>query len=144
VEEMRGLVKKDQDIILEYKGEEQVWSDKKLVKNILINLLSNAIKFSGEGEKIHIRINCQEKCVILQVCDRGIGISEEEMQHLFSSFYRARNAINIEGTGLGLHIVKRYLDLLDGNIEVSSDLGKGTTFTVKIPNTKYEEQHSGN
>jgi signal transduction histidine kinase len=62
-----------------------------------------------------------------------MGISEEDKEHLFSSFFRGRNVTNIQGTGLGLHIVKRYVDLLGGSITMESTLGKGTTITFSIP-----------
>ncbi len=133
IDEMRGLIKKDQKIEYRHEGEKLVESDKKLIKNILINLISNAIKFSGEGSTIHVagRVNARE--AVLSVKDEGIGISEEDQRHLFSSFFRGKNALNIQGTGLGLHIVKRYLDLLGGNVHLESGLGKGTTITFHIP-----------
>ena len=70
------------------------------------------------------------------VTDQGIGISDQDKEHLFSSFYRGKNAQNIQGTGLGLHIVKRYLDLLDGSVEVKSKIQTGSSFTIIIPNNK--------
>ena len=70
---------------------------------------------------------------MIAVKDEGIGIAEEDQHHLFSSFFRGKNALNIQGTGLGLHIVKRYLDLLGGNAQLKSKLGKGTTITFTIP-----------
>jgi len=62
-----------------------------------------------------------------------MGISEEDQQHLFSSFFRGRNAVNIQGTGLGLHIVKRYVDMLGGSLALDSELGKGTRISFSIP-----------
>ena len=70
---------------------------------------------------------------MLSVKDEGVGISEEDQQHLFSSFYRGKNAVNIEGTGLGLHIVKRYVDLLKGSIRLESSMNSGTTVFVRLP-----------
>jgi signal transduction histidine kinase len=98
----------------------------------LINLLSNAIKFSDAGKTIYVdtRVNSE---IVMQVRDEGIGIPEEEKEHLFESFFRARNAQNIQGTGLGLHIIKRYSDLLNGNIALDSEINKGTTVTISIP-----------
>ena len=69
----------------------------------------------------------------IAVEDEGIGVSEEDQHHLFSSFFRGKNAINIQGTGLGLHIVKRYLDLLGGSVELKSELGRGTRINLTIP-----------
>jgi signal transduction histidine kinase len=71
--------------------------------------------------------------VIVSVTDEGIGISEEDQQHLFSSFFRGANATNIQGTGLGLHIVKSYIDLLGGDVGLKSTLNTGTTITFTIP-----------
>ena len=70
--------------------------------------------------------------LLISVKDEGIGISEEDQQHLFSSFFRGKNVINIEGTGLGLHIVKRYVALLDGEISLLSQLGQGTTVVINL------------
>jgi len=69
----------------------------------------------------------------MSVRDEGIGISAEDQQHLFSSFFRGANAVNIEGTGLGLHIVKRYVELLGGTMQLESMLDKGTTITIEVP-----------
>lgn len=132
IDEMKGLVKKDQQVIYDYSGHEMVYSDKKLVKNVLINLISNAIKFSEDSGKIHVTVRVNEHAAIM-VRDEGIGIPQEDQQHLFSSFFRGKNAVNIQGTGLGLHIVKRYVDLLAGDIHLESQLGKGTALTITIP-----------
>src|SRR5215213_55258 len=133
VDEMRGLLKKDQQINYQYMGEEKIDSDKKLIKNVLINLISNAIKFSDESRTIHINSNVKGGIAVISVRDEGIGISDEDQKHLFSSFFRGKNAVNIQGTGLGLHIVKRYLDLLGGEVNVHSELQKGTTITLTLP-----------
>ena len=69
----------------------------------------------------------------IKVRDEGIGIGVEDQQHLFTSFFRAGNALNIQGTGLGLHIVKRYTDLLGGSLDLNSVLDEGTTVTISIP-----------
>jgi signal transduction histidine kinase len=133
VDEMKGLVKKNQDIGIEYNGIESIISDKKLVKNILINLLSNASKFSPEEKPVEIKCNVQSEKVTISVADQGIGIPKEDQDHLFSSFFRGANVTNIQGTGLGLHIVKRYIDLLGGDVHLQSELNKGTKVTFQIP-----------
>ena len=132
-EEMKGLAKKDQQILYNHTGPDEVESDKKLIKNILINLISNAIKFSAEGAAIRITSVVQDGVVRIHVQDEGIGISVEDQAHLFSSFFRGKNALNIQGTGLGLHIVKRYAELIGGEISLASDLGKGTTISISLP-----------
>jgi len=115
------------------------------LKNILINLLSNALKFSDEGATIDVRSESQNGIATISVKDKGIGISKEDQEHLFSSFFRGKNALNIQGTGLGLHIVKRYTDLLGGSINLQSALGEGATITVTIPinDNQHGENNSG-
>lgn len=145
VDEMKGLTKENQGINYIHIGNEVVESDKKLVKNVLINLISNAIKFSDPGTTIHLNSHVKDDTAVISVRDEGIGISLEDQQHLFSSFFRGKNALNIQGTGLGLHIVKRYLDLLEGEASLQSELGKGTMITVTIPVKKreHEQIHTG-
>jgi len=133
VDEMQGLAKEKQQIRYDHGGEGMIESDKKLVRNVLINLLSNAVKFSPEGACIHVKSSVANEMATIVVKDEGIGISADDQEHLFSSFFRGRNALNIQGTGLGLHIVKRYIDLLGGNVELHSELGKGTTIRFTIP-----------
>tara|TARA_R110000868_G_scaffold257374_3_gene514477 strand:+ start:1431 stop:3074 length:1644 start_codon:yes stop_codon:yes gene_type:complete len=110
--------------------------DPKLVSTILMNLLSNAIKYSPKNTDILITIEESDLFVSLQVQDQGIGIPEDEQEKLFQRFFRAKNAQNIQGTGLGLNIVKQYVDLLDGTIDFKSEINKGTTFLIKWPKPK--------
>ncbi|MBC7873255.1 MAG: PAS domain-containing sensor histidine kinase [Ferruginibacter sp.] len=133
VDEMKTMLKKGQHFVLEHNDPCEAHTDQKLFRNILINLISNAIKFSDEGKPITIKANKEAGKVLVSVTDQGIGISEEDQEHLFSSFFRAANATNIQGTGLGLHIVKRYIDLLGGEVELQSELNKGTTIHLIIP-----------
>lgn len=132
-EEMKTQLKRDQRIYLEFSDNCRAITDRKLFRNVLINLLSNAIKFSDEGKPICVRGSVVKNKIIIDVIDEGIGISDEDQQLLFSSFFRGSNATNIQGTGLGLHIVKRYVDLLGGEVKVQSELNKGTTITFGIP-----------
>lgn len=132
-DEMKGLLKKGQQIETKFDGTTEVYSDKKLLKNIIINLITNAIKFSDEGRKIYIATSVSNGGAAIDIIDEGIGISDEDKEHLFSSFFRGANAVNIAGTGLGLHIVRRYVDLLKGNVHLQSKLNEGTTITVNIP-----------
>jgi PAS domain S-box-containing protein len=133
VEEMNPLLKTNQHLSVNHRGLSKAVSDKRLIKNILINLITNAIKFSDEGTTVHVNVSVTRDATIFEVIDEGIGIPQDELDHLFSSFYRARNAVNIQGTGLGLHIVKRYLELLQANIDVETEVGKGSKFTIQIP-----------
>jgi PAS domain S-box-containing protein len=138
LEEMKGLLKKGQEFIHHHAGTTIVYSDKKLVKNILFNLLSNAIKFSGEDVPVVINSRIAEDLAEITVIDKGIGISDADREHLFSSFFRGRNAVNIQGTGLGMHIVKRYLSLLEGEVDIKSRLGEGTEISIRFPIRKRE------
>jgi PAS domain S-box-containing protein len=133
VEEMKGILKKGQHFELDCNDGCIAFTDKKLFRNILINLIGNAIKFSDEGKLISLNERSDGEHVKISVQDQGIGISEEDQQHLFSSFFRGANATNIQGTGMGLHIVQRYVDLLGGQIQIESQLNKGTTVTFTIP-----------
>ena len=108
-------------------------TDKRLMKHTLINILSNAIKFSDPGKPIQITMVKENGRLLITVKDEGIGIAKEDQEYLFDSFFRAKNAFNIQGTGLGLHIVKRYMNLLGGDIRFESELNEGTTVTVSVP-----------
>jgi signal transduction histidine kinase len=100
---------------------------------MITNLLSNAIKYSPQGGKITLTLTCEDKQVVFQVQDQGIGIPPADQAKLFESFSRAGNVGTIAGTGLGLSIVKKCVDLHGGEITVKSEVGLGTTFTVKLP-----------
>lgn len=131
--EMQSLVVNGQEIQYTHEGEEDVVLDPALFRNIIINLLSNAIKFSHQGGKILVKTVVGKNRIRLSVSDAGIGISREDQQHLFERFFRAANATNIQGTGLGLHIVARYMELMDGKISFESGLEQGTTFHLTFP-----------
>lgn len=134
IHEMESVKKNDQRIEYRHlKGDSIVHSDKQLLKNIMINLVSNAIKYSNPGDIINITSTLNHQTFEIQVEDQGIGIPENEQEQIFKRFYRANNATNIQGTGLGLNIVSKYVELLDGSIEFESKQNKGTTFKVKLP-----------
>lgn len=135
IEELQGVLKPGQKIIKDFPKEAiQVFLDERLLKNVLFNLLSNAIKYSGEDRPIYFEIT-QELPNTLCLCikDEGIGIPEKDIPHLFSRFFRATNATNIQGTGLGLNIVKRYVELMKGKIRFESQEGKGSSFWIDLP-----------
>jgi PAS domain S-box-containing protein len=131
--EMESMATEGQTLIQNYSGNELVSLDKKLLKNILFNLISNAIKFSLEGKAIEINSQVLESSVKIAIKDYGIGISEGDQKYLFERFFRGHNAIHIQGTGLGLNIVARYVELMNGAMNVESKENKGTTFTIIIP-----------
>jgi PAS domain S-box-containing protein len=130
--EMQTLGKKGQQICYGHTGNEVVCLDPSLLRNIILNLLSNAIKFSPESGKILINSIVDAVELTITVRDSGIGISKEDQEHLFERFFRGTNAANIQGTGLGLHIVSKYIELMDGQIAFNSELEKGTEFIIKI------------
>ncbi|CAN5361820.1 hypothetical protein BH11BAC2_BH11BAC2_19280 [soil metagenome] len=132
--ELQVTAKSGQTIVPKHIGKEQVNYDKKLFKNILINLISNAIKFTPENKNIYVNSRADQYTTSIEVIDTGIGISEEDQKHLFERFYRGKNATNIQGTGLGLHIVGNYVDLMKGHIILKSELNKGTTINITFPN----------
>jgi len=135
VEEMRTILKSDQTLFLNKETKiEIVKTDKKIIKNTLINLISNAIKYSDEKGIIECTIKSTVDILEIHVRDEGMGIPEDEQKHLFDRFFRASNVTNIEGTGLGLNIVKKYLEMVDGKIVYESKLYEGSTFKVTIPN----------
>jgi PAS domain S-box-containing protein len=133
IHEMEAALKPGQTINFTHNGNYSVALDKHLLKNILLNLLSNAIKFSPDKTVIDITATINEQELSVAVKDQGIGISEEDKHHLFERFFRARNASNIQGTGLGLHIITKYLELMQGTIDLKSKLNEGSCFTIHIP-----------
>lgn len=107
--------------------------DKDLLRHILMNLLSNAIKYSPDGGTVSLKIHQDSQLIFFEVADEGIGFPLDYQDKLFQQFERASNVGNIKGTGLGLSIVKQAVDLHQGKIDVDSEIGKGTRFTVTLP-----------
>lgn len=112
-----------------------LYQDEKIVELILTNLVNNAIKYSPENTVITISVEQNENLTTIQVIDRGIGIPQNDQKHIFERYFRAENAINTPGTGIGLNIVKNHLEKLGGAISFESEEQKRTTFTIIIPNT---------
>jgi len=134
IEEISLIKKKGQEIILDCSTKkEEVIIDGHIFKNILINLLSNAIKYSKEESKIYIKCKIEKGQLHFQVQDEGVGIPKRDLKHMFERFFRASNVTNIQGTGLGLTIVKKYLDMLGGKIKIESEENVGTTIKLTIP-----------
>ena len=133
VAEVQGLRKAGQHIELDLQEPGPLWLDASLLHKIVVNLLSNALKYSGENTTITVRASGQQHWLTLSVRDEGMGISREDQAHLFERFFRARNASNVPGTGLGLYIIARYLELMGGTIALQSELDQGTTVTIVIP-----------
>jgi PAS domain S-box-containing protein len=116
--------------------------DENLLHQILSNLISNAVKYSPPGSTINLELDLENGYVVFRVIDNGIGIPNEGLNHLYNPFYRGSNIGTVSGTGLGLAIVKNAVDLHQGIIQVQSEKGFGTTFTVKIPHGKAAEEKS--
>jgi PAS domain S-box-containing protein len=131
-EEIKVQLKENQEIIIDCGGAEEIKSDSRILRNILFNLLSNASKYSDAGKSIYLSCHKTNDGIEIRIRDEGIGIPEEDVKYMFDRFFRASNASNIPGTGLGLNIVKRYVDLLDGTIRFTSQRQKGTTFVVSL------------
>jgi signal transduction histidine kinase len=134
VHELQTVAKKDQHIRYKHSGAKSAMLDKKILRNILFNLISNAIKFSPEGKPIEISTKSENGHIELSIKDNGIGIAEEDQKHLFERFFRGQNVTNIQGTGLGLNIVAKYVELMNGSIDFKSTLEKGTIFNITLPN----------
>ncbi len=134
IQELQGLTKPGQQIHFHHFGNQEVYLDNKILKNILFNLVSNAIKFSPESKPIEVFTTVNTSFIEIKVKDNGIGIPEEDQEQLFQRFFRGQNAANIQGTGLGLNIVARYVELMNGTITFESKPEKGTIFIIKIPN----------
>jgi signal transduction histidine kinase len=128
--EIAGIVKKGQHITYDHRGGEMVVLDPSLMRNVMINLLSNAIKFSPENGTIEVNSELNDTHILFTIKDSGIGISEEDKVHLFERFFRGTNVTNIQGTGLGLHIVEKYVELMNGTVEFESELENGTSFII--------------
>ena len=130
LDEIKNNLKKEQHINYEHEGNPNVFLDNSLLKHIVMNLVSNASKFSSDTSPIDIKTSNQNEKIMLAIKDNGIGISKEDQQHLMERFFRGANAGNIQGTGLGLHIISKYAEMMNGNIECKSELEKGTEFVV--------------
>ena len=133
INEMNVLLKNGQVFEYTHVGIPDTYSDSSLLKHVLVNLMSNAIKFSPEHSTILIECTIKNDEVLISITDKGIGIPKNDQVHLFERFFRATNVTNIQGTGLGLHIVGRYVDLLNGTISYKSELEMGSRFTILFP-----------
>jgi signal transduction histidine kinase len=107
--------------------------DKALIDQIFTNLIGNAIKYAGDKPKIIIEAYTSPKGHVITILDNGIGIDEKDLKRLFTKFFRAKNSIGIAGTGIGLYLVKKFIDLHHGEIKVVSKVNKGTKFTITLP-----------
>ncbi len=142
--EVKVMAKSQQQFEWQHQGAPiALHTNAQALKNILLNLLSNAIKYSPEDAIILIKSHSDTSTATISIQDNGMGIPKDQQKHLFTRFFRADNATAIQGTGLGLYIVKKYLESLHGNITFESAEGQGTTFTIRFPkNNQHEENLS--
>lgn len=134
INQISPILKKNQNIVYVHHGPELINTDPALLKHIVINLISNAIKFSNENSTIEIKSINTDESWFLHIQDQGIGISESDQRNLYERFFRGNNASHIQGTGLGLHIVAKYVQLMKGEIVCHSMVDKGSEFVVCFPN----------
>ncbi|MEO7988345.1 MAG: PAS domain-containing sensor histidine kinase [Chryseolinea sp.] len=133
-EEISSTLKSGQKLEIEYLADGKIlYSDPKILRNILFNLISNASKYSDMNKSIHLKCGFEDGQFVFTISDEGIGIPKEDQKHLFERFFRASNAGNVQGTGLGLNIVRRYAEVLSGSISFESEYEKGSDFKVMIP-----------
>ncbi|HFC01023.1 MAG TPA: PAS domain S-box protein [Phaeodactylibacter sp.] len=134
IEMNEGLLKDGQFIEKHFpKKDLELTLDKKLLNHILLNLFSNSIKYSKEGSRIICNVQVVDNQLVISIKDEGVGIPLSEQKHLFARFFRGSNVINIQGTGLGLNIVKKYLEMMNGTIHFESKVNEGATFEIRIP-----------
>ncbi len=133
IEGIKLQAKPNQRIKYIHKGSVKVISDNAMLQHCIINLLSNAVKYSGEEALITLTTVRTAQKLNIRVTDNGIGIPADEQQHLFEPFFRASNVSDVSGTGLGLNIVKRYTELMNGTVTVKSIPKKGTAFILEFP-----------
>lgn len=133
--DVQDLAVEDRNIIFDHSGEDvTMFQDKDMLRNILINLLSNAIKYSPPSKPITVRTTIlPDNWLQMEIQDEGVGIPEADQKNLFERFFRASNVTTVQGTGLGLTIVTKYLDFMGGSIDFKSKENVGTTFILRIP-----------
>jgi PAS domain S-box-containing protein len=131
--ELSNFLKTGQEIKYSHDGAQEFVCDKQFLKNIIINLVSNSSKFSAEDKIIEVTTVVKNSELQLIIKDNGMGIPVDEQKNLFERFFRAKNALNIQGTGLGLNIVAKYIEVMNGTIKFESELNKGTVFYINVP-----------
>jgi PAS domain S-box-containing protein len=132
INEMKSSLKRKQKIHYKHEGVQLVFMDPSMLKHIIMNLVSNASKFSPEDRLIELKTINRGDTMMFSVKDHGMGISEADQKHLMDRFFRGANALHIQGTGLGLHIVSKYAKLMDGEVKIFSELEKGTEVIISF------------
>lgn len=130
ISELKALLKANQKVIYRHQGDAHFYIDANMLKYIIVNLISNAIKFSPEGSSITINTKITNNQFLFMIKDEGVGVSQEDQKQLFNRYFRGSNVNAIPGTGLGLHIVKQYVERMNGTIKFRSKLEKGTIIKI--------------
>jgi PAS domain S-box-containing protein len=146
IQDMQYMFKNGQHVTYTHDESNDIaYLDHSMFHHILTNLLSNAIKYSPENSNIDLTVEQKGHTLTITVKDQGIGIPKRDQQNLYKRFFRSANAAQIQGTGLGLNIVKKYVDVLDGDIICNSEENRGTEFIITFNNQKehYENSISG-
>ena len=134
VEEVKFNTQSQHHILVQQQGTyDEAYLDERLLRAMLMSLLTNAIKYSPQESEIQLTIWGEHGHTRFQISDQGIGVPAVDQQHLFESFHRGQNVKSFSGTGLGLAVVKKCLELHGGQIEVESQVGVGTTFSIYVP-----------
>jgi len=133
INEMEPLKQKGQSILYQHEGDETIFLDPHMLWSIVTNLVSNALKYSKQNDTITLKSEIRDRILTITGKDVGMGIPANELNQILGRFYRAKNAINFDGTGLGLHIVDKNIKLLQGKITFKSELDTGTEFIVTLP-----------
>jgi len=116
----------------------KVLADSDRLRQVLFNLIDNAIKYSYNGSRVDITVSAENDFIQVQIKDSGVGISDFDREKLFKKFVRIQNELSIKagGSGLGLYITKNLIEAQGGSIVVESEIGKGSTFIIKLPKNK--------
>jgi PAS domain S-box-containing protein len=138
LQDFEGMLQSNQNVNYTHEGPTEVKLDKNMLTHVYNNLISNAIKYSPEGESVELKTIHDGKTLTIIVEDHGIGIPKDEQEQMFNRFFRANNATNIQGTGLGLNIVMNYIKMIEGDISFTSKENEGTTFTIILPLDKQD------
>ncbi len=134
LEEIKFSTRAEKDILFVSQCSQGIaWMDERMLRSIVTNLVDNAIKYSPDDSKIYFTLAAESGQAIFQIQDQGIGICQEEEEQLYQAFQRGENVGDVTGTGLGLAVVKKCVELHGGSIKLESKVGVGTTFTVRIP-----------
>jgi len=147
IDEMRSVIsslakKKNIQLVIDIADNvDDIIADKQKLKQVLYNLLSNAVKFTPDHGKVEIIVTLNNKSILFQIRDNGIGIEMEDLKHLFLPFIQLDSGVSRkhEGTGLGLALTKKLVELQNGTVGVQSELGKGSMFTVVLPQLHVKE-----